>query len=275
MRGSKGWTGMAENPDKTLDRKIEKTQAQPPWYDTSGMDPFAGDLFGPSCQGSKRDRWSVPWSDLMMTMFIFFVVMYVYQAGNRDLKFGPGPGYKSISEAGSGGVMDARPESTPYDVYDQAKTAVQEEFVDNTVSVELVEDKAVRIALTGDLLFDVGRADLKVGARWRLRQIARIINDNSFVVNVIGHTDSMPNHSDQFPTNWELSTARACRVARYLIEEEGVEESRFFVSGYSWLQPIVPNTTAFNRSLNRRVEIVLMKEAPYQKQIRPYEAPAR
>ncbi len=147
--------------------------------------------------------------------------------------------------------------------------------MDDTVSVELVKDRAVRIALAGDLLFDVGRADLKVGARWRLRQIARIINNNSFIINVIGHTDSTPNFSEQFPTNWELSTARACRVARYLIEEEGVAEERCFVSGYSWLQPIAPNSNAHNRSLNRRVEIVLMKEMPYQKQSLDYTPVAR
>jgi chemotaxis protein MotB len=80
---------------------------------------------------------------------------------------------------------------------------------------------------------------------------------------VIGHTDSLPNHSELYATNWELSTARACRVARYLIKDFGLREDRFFVSGHASLQPLMPNDTAYNRSLNRRVEIILMKERPY------------
>jgi chemotaxis protein MotB len=77
-----------------------------------------------------------------------------------------------------------------------------------------------------------------------------------------------------FPTNWELSTARACRVARHLIEEEGIPEERFFISGHSWHQPVAPNTNAYNRSLNRRVEIILMKEMPFQAPV-PGTAPRR
>ena len=90
-----------------------------------------------------------------------------------------------------------------------------------------------------------------------------ILKENSFVINVIGHTDSTPTHSMLYPTNWELSTARACRVARYLITEAGVPKDRFFVSGHASLLPLMPNSTAANRSLNRRVEIILMKDRPY------------
>ncbi|MFH1153014.1 MAG: flagellar motor protein MotB [Pseudomonadota bacterium] len=229
-----------------------------------GQDPFTDDLFAYADQGHGRDRWSVSWSDLMMTMFIFFVVMFIYQVGNRNLKFGPGPSEKTISDTGSGGIVETNIHRYPTDIYDQTRQAVKEEFVDETVSVDLVADRAVRIALAGDLFFDVGQADIKPESKWRLRQIAKILNENNFVINVVGHTDSVPNHSDMFPTNWELSSARACRVARYLIEEEGIPEERFFVSAHSWHQPIVPNSTEHNRSLNRRVEIILMKEMPYQ-----------
>lgn len=232
-----------------------------PWQGME-MDPFPGNAFEWQ-ESEKADRWSVSWSDLMMTMFILFVILYVYQAGNRELEFGPGPGDNYISDQGSGRIADVNIQKQPSDIYDQAREAIHDEFVKDSASVELVPEKAVRIVLAGDLLFDLGRADLKTEARWRLRQLARVLNENSFVINVIGHTDDMPNHSRQYPTNWELSTARACAVARYLIEEEGVEEDRFFVSGYSWHRPLVPNTTAHNRSLNRRVEIILMKEMPY------------
>ncbi|ACN16727.1 MotB3 [Desulforapulum autotrophicum HRM2] len=227
-----------------------------------GFDPFSENLLF-SFETPRRGGWSVSWSDLMMTMFILFVVMYVYQAGSRELEFGPGPGTNLVSDSGSGKIVENSLNASPSDVFTQTRQAVLDEFVDDSASVELVADRAVRISLAGDLFFDLGKADLKPQAQWRLRQIGRILQENSFVVNVIGHTDDMPNHSEQYPTNWELSTARACRVARFLIKEAQLPEERFFVSGHAWLQPLRPNNTAHNRSLNRRVEIVLMKERPY------------
>ena len=228
------------------------------------LDPFSADLFEWP-EADKAERWSISWADLMMTMFILFVVLYVYQAGNRKLKFGQGPGNNYLSEEGTDRVVDMNIHRQPSDIYDQTKAAFRDELVDSSTSVELIPDKAVRIVMAGDLMFDLGRADLKPQARWRLRQLARLLKQNSYVINVIGYTDDLPNHSRQYPTNWELSTARACAVARFLIENQGMDENRFFVSGYSWHRPIVPNTNAYNRSLNRRVEIVLMKKMPYAK----------
>jgi chemotaxis protein MotB len=69
-------------------------------------------------------------------------------------------------------------------------------------------------------------------------------------------------HSEKFSSNWELSTARAGRVARFLIEEGHIPATQFVVTGYSYFRPVKPNTTAANRKANRRVEIILSKEPP-------------
>jgi chemotaxis protein MotB len=228
---------------------------------SNGFDPFEIDPLL-SISDSRRGGWSVSWSDLMMTMFIMFVVMYVYQAGSRELKFGPGPGISTVTDSGTGKIVEENIYDHPSDIFVQTRQAVMDEFVDGDARVDLVADKAVRISLAGDLFFDLGRADLKLEARWQLRQIGKILQKNSFFVNVVGHTDDMPNHSDLYPTNWELSTARACRVARFLIKDAQLSEKRFFVSGHAWLQPLVPNTSSYIRSLNRRVEIILIKEMP-------------
>lgn len=247
-----------DNPENEISLNDDSDQGTFP----RGFDPFTEDPLL-SVPPHRRGGWSVSWSDLMMTMFILFVVMYVYQAGSRELEFGPGPGTNSVSDSGAGKIVENRLDASPSDVFTQTRQAVRDEFVDDSTSVDLVADRAVRISLAGDLFFDLGKADLKPQAQWRLRQIGKILQENSFIVNVIGHTDDMPNHSDKYPTNWELSTARACRVARFLIKEAQLPEARFFVSGHAWLQPLMPNNTARNRSLNRRVEIVLMKERPY------------
>lgn len=211
---------------------------------------------------TKNDKWSVSWSDLMMTMFIFFAVLYVYQSGNRDLLFGKGPGKNYLSESGAQKVVDLSAMSTPSQVYDQTKQAVSEVMMTED-SIELLKDGAVRIVLAGDLLFDPGKADLKVGARYQLNQIARVLNENDLTINVVGHTDDAPTRSKLYPTNWELSSKRAIMVARYLTEITKVDEKRVFVSAHSFHQPVRPNDTSYNRALNRRVEIILIRQKPY------------
>lgn len=231
-------------------------------FSDSQFDLFSDDFFDEPLQREKN-RWSISWSDLMMTMFIFFVIMYVYQVGNRELKFDDGPGRQTVSDAGSGVINDVDLSEKESDVLtDVATRLIKDEWVDNEVTIDLVKDQAVRITLAGDFFFDVGRADLKPESKWRLHQIANTLKKSKHIINVVGHTDSVPNHSALFPTNWELSAARACRVARYLIENEGIREHRFFISAHSWHQPVVPNTNVYNRSLNRRVELILLKEMP-------------
>ncbi|MBU1343730.1 MAG: OmpA family protein [Proteobacteria bacterium] len=210
----------------------------------------------------RNDKWSVSWSDLMMTMFIFFVVMYLYQTGNRDLLFGKGPGKNYLSESGSQSIVNIGLDQNPSQVYDQTRQAISEVMVTQPDSVELMKNGAVRIVLAGDLLFDPGKVDLKVGARYQLNQIARVLNENDFAINVVGHTDDAPTRSEQYPTNWELSSKRAAMVARYLTEVTKVDEKRVFISAYSYHQPVRSNDTAYNRALNRRVEIILTKQQP-------------
>ncbi len=211
----------------------------------------------------RNNKWSISWADLMMTMFIFFVVMYVYQTGNRDLLFGEGPVKIQFSDTGSHEVLNIGVDPNPSQVYDQTKQAISEVLVTEPDSVELMNDGAVRIVLAGDLFFDPGKADLKVSARYQLNQIARVLNNNDLAINVIGHTDDIPSTSEQFPTNWELSSKRAVMVARYLTEVSKVDQERVFISAHSSHQPVRTNDTAYNRRLNRRVEIILMKQKPY------------
>ena len=129
-------------------------------------------------------------------------------------------------------------------------------------SVELEPDKAVRIILPGDLLFDTGQAELKPSALGALGEVADALRITDYRVNVVGHTDSVPMHSEKFATNWELSAIRACAVARFLIEKTGLSPKRFYVSGHSYFQPLKPNDTPRNRSANRRVAIILTQKHP-------------
>jgi chemotaxis protein MotB len=113
--------------------------------------------------------------------------------------------------------------------------------------------------LTDRVLFDSGAADLKPQALPVLAQVAGLLRSKSTQpIMVEGHTDPVPIHGSVFPTNWELSTARASRVVRSLIAG-GVPAGRLSAAGYAALHPIGTNATDAGRSRNRRVEIVLLR----------------
>jgi chemotaxis protein MotB len=116
--------------------------------------------------------------------------------------------------------------------------------------------------LTDNLLFASGSATLEPGADQLLDEVAQLLNlDKSHPITVEGHTDNQPIHNPQFPSNWELSTARATNVVRYLISQ-GVSGQRLGAVGYADLHPIASNAAAAGRAKNRRVEIVLMRLNP-------------
>jgi chemotaxis protein MotB len=134
--------------------------------------------------------------------------------------------------------------------------------LDNFAAIDLVPDQTMRIILTGDLLFETGRAELSQSSKVSLLKIASVIREIPYMINVVGHTDNIPMHSEKYATNWELSVARASIVARFLVEEMNMNPQQFVVSGYSSFRPIRPNTNARNRAVNRRVEIIISKRLP-------------
>jgi chemotaxis protein MotB len=116
--------------------------------------------------------------------------------------------------------------------------------------------------LTDKVLFASGQATLQTEGDPLLEEVAQLLNvDQSHPITVEGHTDNQPIATAQFPSNWELSTARATTVVRFLISH-GVSAGRLGAVGYADLHPIASNATAAGRALNRRVEIVLMRLNP-------------
>lgn len=113
------------------------------------------------------------------------------------------------------------------------------------------------LALPNDVLFDSGKTAVKEEGKTALREVAKVlgtINDRRFVV--AGHTDNVPIKTSRFPSNWELSTARAVEVARLLIEA-GMNPTVLAAAGYGEFDPVAANDTNENKALNRRIEIVL------------------
>jgi chemotaxis protein MotB len=215
----------------------------------------------------KPLHWSVPWSDLMMTMFILFAILFTYHAAFKDI-----PSNDRLSEQTQHSMaVSNRDNEIPFGmeeetiryIYDLTRDTLSHESLRSFASVDLVPDKAVRIILTGDLLFDTGMASLKGSAKSSLKEIAEILRKTPYMINLVGHTDDLPIHTEQFPSNWELSTTRACKVARFLIDEMHIPAEKFYISGYASYQPLKPNDGEKDRAANRRVEIIVAKERPY------------
>jgi chemotaxis protein MotB len=128
-----------------------------------------------------------------------------------------------------------------------------------SVSTSIERRGLVIRVLTDDLLFASGKASLSSRATGLLDEIGALLNiDQAHPISVEGNTDDVPIHSGTFPSNWELSTARASTVVRFLIGR-GVGARRLTASGNADQRPLDGNATASGRARNRRVEIVLRR----------------
>ncbi len=219
----------------------------------------------------QAGHWSVPWSDLMMVMFVLFAVLVALQMReNREL-------VESAEREEQVPVSVVEPMPTPVpsfeplmrvNVFERSQDAVREARVDN-VEIVLLNDQSVKVSVQGPMFFELGEATLRPEVREFLDRLARVIGQTSFAVRVVGHTDDYPVDTEVFPSNWELSTARAARVARYLIRSAGIDPRRFTVMGRGEYEPAVPNIDDANRALNRRVEIIITRD-----EVEPKTSPA-
>jgi len=124
-------------------------------------------------------------------------------------------------------------------------------------------DEGIVLTLNETVLFDMTSAELTPEGRDTLRKVAELLRGFQSQVRVEGHTDNVPvpeRNSHQFPTNWELSTARGLAVLHHFLEAEQLPEKQFSVAGYADTRPTHSNYFAAGRSQNRRVDIVLLAE---------------
>jgi chemotaxis protein MotB len=168
------------------------------------------------------------------------------------------------SSAASTAVSRAQEQDDFRRLKEQIDSYARQKGLQDKVQTVVAQRGLVIRLLTDRVLFDSGAADLKPEATPVLSKVAEIVaREGKHQVMVEGHTDPVPIRGSVFPTNWELSTARASRVVRFLISG-GVARRRLSAAGYASLHPIASNATAAGRSRNRRVEIVLLRTGASQ-----------
>ncbi|ACB84986.1 flagellar motor protein MotB [Natranaerobius thermophilus] len=143
------------------------------------------------------------------------------------------------------------------DIYDQLEDYIEDADLAEVVMLE-TEERGIVIRFQDKILFDSGRAELRSESLEILGDIAEILEEIPNEIKVEGFTDDVPIDTPEFPSNWELSAARATTVLRYLSEEGGLDPGRLQATGYGEYRPMVPNDSPENRQLNRRVDITVL-----------------
>lgn len=156
------------------------------------------------------------------------------------------------------------------------ETAMQELIDKEMIRIERTPSW-VEVEIKADILFPSGSAEIETPALAVLDRIAVILAERPYPIRIEGHTDTRPIRTGQFPSNWELSAARAARIVR-LFEGHGISPGRMVVAGLGENQPLADNTTEEGRNRNRRVTIVILGKPPAENDPMPggiaAEAPA-
>jgi chemotaxis protein MotB len=230
----------------------------------------------------NSERWLLTYSDLITLLMIFFVVMYAmsnvdaqkYQVLSQSLEGALNPA--ALAGTGGGGsgegggdisideLTESLAEGSTEKIDPELVAAAQEiqnlirqNGLQDKVSVS-VQERGVVVGLMNTVLFDSGSAQIKQDAMPTLIAIGQIANGLHNYIRIEGNTDDVPQSSERFPSNWELSVVRATEVVKLLIAKSGVEPDRISAVGYGEYRPSVPNTSAENRAKNRKVDIVIL-----------------
>jgi chemotaxis protein MotB len=226
------------------------------------------------------ERWLVSYADFITLLMVLFVILY--SMGQVDVEK-----YKRLADSmrsaftlgGAEQVVDSQinqaggtsqdgtskpivvpgiPEGPTQseEVAGELTTMLASQNLGNQVSVQ-TNIEGVMISLSEKLIFQEGQADLPAEALPVLDTIVSMLRPINNKIRLIGHTNDSPSSNPTYPTNWELSLARAMSVARYMINA-GIAPERFIVSGESEYAPVFPNDTEQHKTLNARVEIIIV-----------------
>lgn len=164
-----------------------------------------------------------------------------------------------VAPSPNGPLEAAAEEANLSTLQSELQQALQQEIAVHAVALHR-ETEGLVISLREFGFFDSGSAALKPSALPALDRIASILSVRTCRLRIEGHTDNVPIHTAQMPSNWELSTARSTELVRLLIVRYGFPPQRLAAAGYAEYHPIATNDTAQGRAQNRRVDVVILSE---------------
>ncbi len=232
----------------------------------------------------SADRWLVSYADFITLLFAFFVVMYALslQGGKyQDLSQSfdqatgkPQPATASLTSNAAVLQADKEPDADEMQlIAEQLAKRLAITFQQGAAQVRHLPH-AIHIEFDAGILFAPAEANLSPTALQALRSVADVLQAYPLhTVQVIGHTDTVDIRSAQYPSNWELSAARASSVVRLFVEA-GIKDQRLVAIGRGATQPVASNASAEGRLRNRRVEIQILPTAAPDATPAPLAIPA-
>ncbi len=210
-----------------------------------------------------QEEWLLTFGDMMALLLTFFVLLFAISS--------PDPGkfdkaIKSIQDAiGSAAIskeildLSGKQAEASFELLGgEVKEIIKEGNLQDAVEVD-VNEKGLVLNIVGGALFESGSAKVQKGIKPLLLEVALMVKKLPYKIIVEGHTDNVKARGGTYPSNWELSAARAAAVVRVMVEEGGVDPARFSAVGYAEFQPLYAQTRE-NRAKNRRVEIIISRE---------------
>lgn len=239
----------------------------------------------------SHERWLISYADFITLLFALFVVLYAMSkvdegkykvfSSSLNFAFGAAPSSKPGTTDPNLLVPQNEQELLLKSLVDKrnARLAEQQRKQNeamqamvknlNQVMAPLVKKdmvsvmqtpRGVVVEINASALFEQGEATLQRSAARTLAAVAKVLESGSEAIEVEGHTDDIPIYTPQFPSNWELSAARACSVVRLFIEQ-GVVAERLRAVGLASYHPISSNDTPEGRVRNRRVTVTILAPA--------------
>jgi chemotaxis protein MotB len=204
--------------------------------------------------------WLITLSDLTLLLLCFLVVWYVKRQAQDTIPSKPETPSGMTHQHSHGKELRSNTGTDNWmTLKDDIVKFVSDAGMRDDIDIEL-EAEEVRISFKDSISFASGKAELNVRALPVLERVAvAAVSEPTMYLRIDGHTDDRPISTPEFPSNWELSSARASRVARRLIQR-GVDPKRIEVNGYADYRPRTANEEGSGRGANRRVEISLLRK---------------
>lgn len=219
--------------------------------------------------GGGRERWLVTYADMITLLLVFFIVLYALSSRISGEKFDALASSlatsikKTATPKPSDKYAFQKDDSKQTRKFKATADAVLESVIktDPKSDVKIdIDQRGLVVSLIDTSFFDPGAATIKPKGQAVLRKVATSFKGMPNDIRVEGHTDSIPIKTARFPSNWELSSARATTVARFLIDQVRLPANRVSVGAFAENKPVASNGTAEGRKRNRRVDLIILKQ---------------
>lgn len=222
------------------------------------------------------EAWLLPYSDLMTLLLAVFIVLFavsqvdVEKANQMSDEFSD----QMMTEAYSASRMSQQENTQPQpenagsgeselqqmeELKAELDAKLQSKHMETSVKTS-IDNRGLVISLSNAILFEPGSAEIKKENEGALLEIADMITVMDNIIRIEGHTDNVPMNSELYPSNWDLSTARAVNVVRLFTSMSNASPEKLIAVGYGEYRPIADNSTEEGRAKNRRIDIIVLSD---------------